>query len=562
MALNGDPDRRPVRITVPQTWYHAAVEAAVGALVAHHQRLQTGEAQFVDVSVQAAVFWTGLQAMIAHAIDGKDIERAGTMLQLSTLVTPLVYPCADGEVCLVATGETIRGMLPWMVEAGAVTQEWVDAEDWDSYDVRMLTGGELVHSPEAMRAAVTTFTRLFTKAELFDGGIARGVTLAPVNTVADVLSLEQLDARAYWDDVKLPSGRVVRAPGAFVKPAATPIAWPRPAPAAGEHTAEVLDAPAPDPGGDHAGRRTPAPGGREGRRLLVDRRRADHGQGARRPRRHGRPRRDRQAGRPAAPRRSVQGRHPRRQPLPVLRLVQHVQAVVAAATEAPDRPRPRAPPAGLVRHRPRLLHRRDDGRPRPRVRRRPRAEPEHHHGHDVPDGPGRAGVPARRLRLPRRGGQRVLRDHRLAGPPAGGAVQRLHRHRRPAVPHHRAARRPRPPPAHRRGPVHRPGADGVGAALPRPGAARRPGVGAQRPARRQPRSGARAARRLPVHRPRRVVRDRRRDGRAVAGAPDRDRLAGLGDGPGAGDGRGPDRPPRRDRRRPRRVHRRPRVAGR
>ncbi len=29
MALNGDADRRPVRITVPQTWYHAAVESAL-----------------------------------------------------------------------------------------------------------------------------------------------------------------------------------------------------------------------------------------------------------------------------------------------------------------------------------------------------------------------------------------------------------------------------------------------------------------------------------------------------------------------------------------------------
>ena len=28
MALNGEPDRRPVRITVPQTWHHAAAESA------------------------------------------------------------------------------------------------------------------------------------------------------------------------------------------------------------------------------------------------------------------------------------------------------------------------------------------------------------------------------------------------------------------------------------------------------------------------------------------------------------------------------------------------------
>ena len=90
MALNGEADRRPVRITVPQTWYHAAAESAVGALVAHHRRLATGEAQFVDVSVQAAVFWTGLNAMIAYAIQGRDIERSGTLLQLSTFTTPAV----------------------------------------------------------------------------------------------------------------------------------------------------------------------------------------------------------------------------------------------------------------------------------------------------------------------------------------------------------------------------------------------------------------------------------------------------------------------------------------
>ncbi len=119
MALNGEPDRRPVRITVPQTWHHAAVEGALGALVAHQRRLHSGEAQFVDVSVQAAVFWTGLNAMVAHAIQGKNIERNGTVLQLSTLVTPLVYPCADGEIVLIATKATLVALIPWMIEAGS-----------------------------------------------------------------------------------------------------------------------------------------------------------------------------------------------------------------------------------------------------------------------------------------------------------------------------------------------------------------------------------------------------------------------------------------------------------
>ena len=240
MALNGDSDRRPVRVTVPQTWLHAAAESAVGAMVAHERRLATGEAQFVDVSVQAAVFWTGLQAMIAHAIQGRDIERNGTVLQLSTLVTPLVYPCADGEVCLIATTGTLVQLLPWMLESGAVTSAWVQAEDWATYEMRMLTGENLIYSYEEVREAITTFTRALPKKVLFDGGISRGVTLAPVNTVADVVQLDHLAVRQFWDRMTLPSGRSILAPGPFVKASKTPISWPTPAPSVGEHTNEVL----------------------------------------------------------------------------------------------------------------------------------------------------------------------------------------------------------------------------------------------------------------------------------------------------------------------------------
>jgi crotonobetainyl-CoA:carnitine CoA-transferase CaiB-like acyl-CoA transferase len=260
MALNGEPDRRPVRITVPQTWHHAAAEGALGAMVAHERRRATGQAQFVDVSVQAAVFWTGLNAMISHAIDGRDIERNGTVLQLTTLTTPLVYPCADGEVCLVATSGLLVGLVPWMVESGSVTAEWAAAEDWASYEGRMLTAGALAHELSDVRAAITTFTRRHRKVELFEGGIARGITLAPVNTVADVVGLEQLEARDYWDELRLPSGRTLRTPGPFVKASRTPIAWRGPAPGIGEHTIEVLDAlavrkpprpgPVPGAGGD------------------------------------------------------------------------------------------------------------------------------------------------------------------------------------------------------------------------------------------------------------------------------------------------------------------------
>ena len=223
MSLLGEPDRRPVRITVPQTWYHASLESALAALVAHQRALRTGEAQFVDVSVQAAVFWTGLNAMIAHSIHGKNIERNGTWLQLSTLVTPLVYPCADGEVTLIATTATILPLVPWMLEVGVVDEAWVAQEDWRTYETRMLTGAELTIPLPELRAKIEQFTRRHTKAVLFAEGIARGITLAPVNTASDVLALDHLAERDYWRPVALGDGRTLRGAGPFVRMSRTPV---------------------------------------------------------------------------------------------------------------------------------------------------------------------------------------------------------------------------------------------------------------------------------------------------------------------------------------------------
>jgi crotonobetainyl-CoA:carnitine CoA-transferase CaiB-like acyl-CoA transferase len=239
MSLLGEPDRRPVRITVPQTWHHAAVRSALAALVAHQRALATGEAQFVDVSVQAAVFWTGLNAMIAHAIHGSNIERNGTWLQLSTLVTPLVYPCADGEVTLIATTATLVPLIPWMVESGVIDEVWAAQEDWRSYEARMLTGAELAIPLPALRAKIEDFTRAAQQGRSVRGRHRGGITLAPVNTTSDVLALDHLAIRDFWRPVSLADGRTVCAAGPFVRLSRTPVAL-TPAPDLGEADVSTL----------------------------------------------------------------------------------------------------------------------------------------------------------------------------------------------------------------------------------------------------------------------------------------------------------------------------------
>jgi crotonobetainyl-CoA:carnitine CoA-transferase CaiB-like acyl-CoA transferase len=234
MALNGDADRPPVRVSVPQTWHHAAAESAVGAMVAHHLRERTGVGRFVDVSVQAAVFWTGLQAMIAAAIQGKDMERAGTALQLGTLTLPLVYPCADGEVVMIGNGPTLVPVVPWMVADGVVPESWVTDEDWATYDMKVLQGLPLNHDYEEVMARLADWTRKFTKQELLERGLANGVTIAPVATIPELLDFNHLRERDYWRDLEVRPGVTVRGPGAFVRASGKPIARERGVPAAGE----------------------------------------------------------------------------------------------------------------------------------------------------------------------------------------------------------------------------------------------------------------------------------------------------------------------------------------
>ncbi len=55
LVRQGDEDRPPVRVSVPQAWLHASAEAAGAALVAHHERARSGRGQHVDVSAQQAV---------------------------------------------------------------------------------------------------------------------------------------------------------------------------------------------------------------------------------------------------------------------------------------------------------------------------------------------------------------------------------------------------------------------------------------------------------------------------------------------------------------------------
>lgn len=240
MSVQGDADRPPVRLSVRQVWRHAGAEAAVAALLGHARMRTTGEAVFVDVSAQAAMTWTMLNAMTAHAIQGKDLERDGAILSIGPAGLQLVHACEDGYVVALGLGRLTRALHGWMLESGVIDQTFIEREDWKTYDQRIFRGGTFAIPFDELTATLRRFFATKKRAELFEGGLARGVTIAPVMTLDDMLEFEQLKARGYFVPLTLPDGQRVRAPGAFARPSKTGFALARPAPRLGEHTREIL----------------------------------------------------------------------------------------------------------------------------------------------------------------------------------------------------------------------------------------------------------------------------------------------------------------------------------
>ena len=165
MALNGEPDRRPVRITVPQTWHHAAAESALGAMVAHERRLadRRGPVRRRLRAGGGVLDRPERDDRPRHPGPGHRAQRHRAAAEHARRRRSSTR-APTARSCLIATTATLVGLMPWMVETGAVTPEWADAEDWTTYEARMLTADALVHPLAEVREAITAFTMRHTEA--------------------------------------------------------------------------------------------------------------------------------------------------------------------------------------------------------------------------------------------------------------------------------------------------------------------------------------------------------------------------------------------------------------
>ena len=238
MSLCGDRDRAPLRPSVEQAYALTALNAGSAAMIALHARHVTGRGQHVDVSMQAAMANTLGNARLYWEMDGIETIRAGGARAFADRATRIVYPSADGYVAFVRMPRGMTDLAAWMRAEGVAPR--FDAEYWAGISIAgsVLPGDDEVAELEAEIAA---FFAARGSQQLYESGQRHRVLICPVNTVQDLVESPQLAARAFFCDVEDPALGRLRTPGAPAVLSRTP--WLEgPAPTAGQHNDEVLQA--------------------------------------------------------------------------------------------------------------------------------------------------------------------------------------------------------------------------------------------------------------------------------------------------------------------------------
>jgi crotonobetainyl-CoA:carnitine CoA-transferase CaiB-like acyl-CoA transferase len=245
LILYGDEDRPPIRMSVPQAYLHASVDAAAAALVAYYQRLDSGIGQHVDVAAQESVGLANQSTALTIPIRGEETRRMAGGAQLGSLRVPLVWNAKDGQITFVflfgsALGPFTRKFVDYLYEQGACDQAMRDT-DWIGYGAELLSGRVPMQDYDRRKTIIADFFCQKTKAELFEAARARTLLIAPVSTIDDVLHNPQFLAREYWQQLTHPETAVTMLyPGPFTRFSAKPIRFRRPPPAVGEHNREIL----------------------------------------------------------------------------------------------------------------------------------------------------------------------------------------------------------------------------------------------------------------------------------------------------------------------------------
>jgi crotonobetainyl-CoA:carnitine CoA-transferase CaiB-like acyl-CoA transferase len=227
LALNGEPDARPVRVTVPLVDVMTSLIVTSGVLAALHVRTKTGKGQRIDVSLLDALVHAQCSGLGSYFLSGDGPPRTGNRSQY--FAPSGVYACADGKMaCITCPSEKFFRNL-----CAALDVDWTDDPRFKTIDQR------LQHEDELDRE-MGRRCKDFSRDELLQRLVAADVLAAPINEIPEVAEDPQIrhnDMIVTTEHDKLGPINVTGVP---IHLHGTPGSVRRSPPVHGQHTDEIL----------------------------------------------------------------------------------------------------------------------------------------------------------------------------------------------------------------------------------------------------------------------------------------------------------------------------------
>ena len=227
LALNGEPDGDPVRVTVPLIDTLTSVLATTAALSALRVRDASGKGQRVDLCLLDALVHAQAAGLGSYLITGEVVPRTGNR---SLYFAPSgIYPTKDGKMAVI----TCPGQKFFANLCEALDVTWIDEPRFATVDDRLANQDELDR-------IVSGRTRDFTREELVQRLIDADVLTAPIKESPEVVEDPQVRHNGMIKTVSHPKLGTVDVTGLPLHFHETPGRVQRHPPMLGEHTQEIL----------------------------------------------------------------------------------------------------------------------------------------------------------------------------------------------------------------------------------------------------------------------------------------------------------------------------------
>jgi len=214
LYLNGQPDLPPLKPFGNQSYYLAAIFAAIGVMLALLSRHSSGKGQHIDISLQECVAAALDHVLVRYFYQGEVAKRRGSLHWNNAF---RVFPAKDGYVLLSLLYQW-KTLVEWL-ESDGMAEDLTEGKWLDR-------GYRLQHLDHVIEV-LERWTKTHPSAELVAKGQAMRFPWAEVASIPELLTSPQLKDRDFWVEIEHPAtGKKYKFPGAPVRLSRSPLIPP------------------------------------------------------------------------------------------------------------------------------------------------------------------------------------------------------------------------------------------------------------------------------------------------------------------------------------------------